>query len=123
MSTLTCEQTLTLITAARDLPPRDCSAVTEHLTGCDECRMAAISCAEAVSLMERALTVRGPASPAAVALASHLVRCDRCRSQADAMLQAQTVMELVQPPASLTARLAALAAWRVAFRRRADARR
>ena len=78
MSTLTCEQTLTLITAARDLPPRDCSAVTEHLTGCDECRMGALSCAEAVSLMERAMA-RGSASPDAVALASHLVRCDRCR--------------------------------------------
>jgi len=82
MSTLTCEQTLTLITAARALPPRDCSAVTDHLAGCEECRMAAISCAEAVSLMERALA-RGSASAEAVALASHLVRCDRFVRQSD----------------------------------------
>jgi methylated-DNA-[protein]-cysteine S-methyltransferase len=108
MSTLTCEQTLTLITAARELPPRDCSAVTGHLAGCDECRMAALSCAEAVSLMERALA-RGSASAEAVALASHLVRCDRCRSQAEEMLQALAVMDLVQPPASLEQRLAGLA--------------
>ncbi|MDP2673814.1 MAG: methylated-DNA--[protein]-cysteine S-methyltransferase [Dehalococcoidia bacterium] len=111
MSTLTCEQALTLITEARDLRAEDSTALTEHLAGCDECRMGALSCAEAVSLMERALTVRGPRLVgAAVALASHLVRCDGCRGQAGAMLQAQTVMGLVQPPASLTARLDALAA-------------
>ena len=109
MSTLTCEQTLTMITAARELPPRDCSAVTDHLAGCDECRMAALSCAEAVSLMERALA-RGSASVEAVALASHLVRCDRCRTQADEMLQSEHIMDTIQPPASLTARLAGLAA-------------
>ena len=110
MTTLTCEQTLILITEARDLQAEESTAVTEHLAACDECRIGALSCAESVSLMQRALTVRGSASPAAVALASHLVRCDRCRSQAEEMLQSQTVMELVQPPESLTARLAALAA-------------
>jgi len=109
MSTLTCEQALTLITEARELRVEDSAALTEHLAGCGECRMGALSCAEAESLMERALA-RGPASPAAVALASHLVRCDGCRGQADAMLQSELVMELVEPPASLTARLAALAA-------------
>ena len=109
MSTLTCEQTLTMITAARELPPRDCSAVTAHLAGCDECRMAALSCAEAVSLMERALA-RGSASAEAVALASHLVRCDRCRTQADEMLQSEHIMDAIQPPASLAPRLAGLAA-------------
>ena len=64
MSTLTCWQTLTLISGARELRAEDSTAVTEHLAGCDECRMAALSCAEAVSLMERALA-RGSASPAA----------------------------------------------------------
>jgi len=109
MTTLTCEQTLTLITGARELRTEESAAVTEHLAGCDECRMGALSCAEAVSLMERAMA-RGPASPAAVALASHLVRCDGCRTQADEMLQSELVTALVQPPASLTARLATLAA-------------
>ena len=113
MSTLTCEQTLTMITAARELPPRDCSAVTEHLADCDECRMAALSCAEAVALMERALA-RGSASPEAVALASHLVRCDRCRTQADEMLQSERIMDAIRPPASLEQRLAGLAAGHVA---------
>ena len=113
MSTLTCEQALTLITEARELRAEDCTALTQHLAGCDECRMGALSCAEAVSLMERAMA-RGPASPAAVALASHLVRCDGCRGQADAMLQSEVIMDLVQPPASLTARLARLAAEHVA---------
>jgi methylated-DNA-[protein]-cysteine S-methyltransferase len=110
MSTLTCEQTLTLITEARDLRAEESTAVTEHLAGCDECRMGALSCAEAASLMQRALTVRGSPLPAAVALASHLVRCDRCRTQADEMLQSELVMDLVQPPESLTVRLTALAA-------------
>jgi len=110
MTTLTCEQTLTLIAGARELRTEESTAVTEHLAACDECRTAALSCAEAVSLMERALTARGPASPAAVALASHLVRCDRCRSQAEEMLQSELVMDLVQPPESLTVRLAGLAA-------------
>jgi len=109
MSTLTCEQTLTLITQARELRTEESAAVTEHLAACDECRMGALSCAEAASLMERAIA-RGPRPVgAAVALASHLVRCDRCRTQAEEMLQSQTVTALVQPPASLTARLATLA--------------
>ena len=110
MTTLTCEQTLTLITGARELRTEESAAVTEHLAGCDECRMGALSCAAAVSLMERALTVRGSASPAAAALASHLVACDRCRSQAEEMLRSQLLLERVAPPPSLTARLAALAA-------------
>ena len=113
MSTLTCEQALTLITEARELRAEDSTALTRHLAGCDECRMGALSCAEAVSLMERAMA-RGPASPAAVALASHLVRCDGCRGQADAMLQSEVIMDLVQPPASLTAQLARLTAEHVA---------
>jgi len=108
MTTLTCEETLTLITAARELRPRDCAAVTDHLVGCDECRMGALSCAEAESLMERAMA-RGSASAEAVALATHLVRCDRCRRQADEMLQAEIVMDVIQPPAALAARLSALA--------------
>jgi len=110
MSTLSCEQTLTLITEARELRTEESAAVSEHLAGCDECRLGALSCAEAVSLMERAIA-RGPRPVgAAVALASHLVRCDRCRTQADEMLQSELVTALVQPPASLTARLATLAA-------------
>ena len=114
MSTLTCWQTLTLISAARELRAEDSTAVTEHLAGCDDCRLAALSCAEAEALMERAMA-RGPRLVgAAVALASHLVRCDGCRGQADAMLQSEVIMDLVQPPASLTARLGRLAAEHVA---------
>jgi len=109
MTTLTCEQALTLITGARELRAEDSTALTQHLAGCFGCRMGALSCAEAESLMERALA-RGSASPEAVALASHLVRCDRCRTQADEMLQSEAIMDLVEPPAPLTARLAALAA-------------
>src|SRR3990172_5673807 len=108
MSTLTCWQTLTLISGARELRAEDSTALTEHLAACDECRLAALSCAEAEALMERAMA-RAAASPEAVALASQLVRCDACRGQAEAMLESERVMDLVAPPASLTARLTALA--------------
>jgi methylated-DNA-[protein]-cysteine S-methyltransferase len=112
MSTLTCEQALTLITEARELRTEDSSALTRHLAGCEECRVGALSCAEAQSLMERAIA-RGSASPA-VALAAHLVRCDGCRAQADEMLQSQSIMDRVGPPPSLTVRLAGVAAGHIA---------
>src|SRR4030067_454106 len=45
MSTLTCEQALTLITEARELRAGDSTALTRHPAGCDEGRMGGLSCA------------------------------------------------------------------------------
>jgi methylated-DNA-[protein]-cysteine S-methyltransferase len=107
-NTLTCEQTLAIVSERRLASRDDALAVTRHLAGCDECRIGVLSCAVARDLMETAVA-RRLAAPTAVALAAHLAECDGCRAQADEMLRSQSILERVEPPASLAERLAAAA--------------
>lgn len=110
MSTLTCEQALSLVVEPRSGPVTTGEAVdlTRHLRTCDDCRTGMIACREAIALMDglRAGQLR---REDAVALAAHLVGCDRCRARADEMRQSQTLLEGIEVPASVSDRLAATA--------------
>jgi methylated-DNA-[protein]-cysteine S-methyltransferase len=119
-ATLTCEQTLDMVAERRVASRDDALAVTAHLAGCDECRVAVLSCGAARDLMDEAVA-RRLAPRAAVTLAAHLTDCDRCRRQAEEMLRSQSLFDRVEPPAGLAERLAAAAREQLARQLRARA--
>ena len=107
-ATLTCDQTLAIVSEGRAPSAEQASAVTGHLAGCDDCRIGILSCDTARHLMDDAIA-RRLATPTAVALAAHLTDCDACRAQAEEMRSSQALLERVEPPATLASRLAAAA--------------
>lgn len=118
-TTLTCEQTLDMVSQRRLASRDDAVAVTAHLADCDECRIAVLSCDAARDLMDEAVAHR-LAPPTAVALAAHLTGCDACRTQAEEMRASQALLDF-PPPASLGERLAAAARAQTARQLRARA--
>jgi O-6-methylguanine DNA methyltransferase len=87
-----------------DVAPNTAAAVAEHLIRCDDCRIAMLSCPQALSLFD---TVRaGSLTPeAAIRLTTHLVECDACRGQADTACRVHALLGDVDMPATLSQRL------------------